>query len=79
MQEYESFYEMRFLKKPIIVRRSTTDDEPPLKRKITQGGMLPKIPNSASSKPPASNAASKISLSAKGSSAGKSKFDDFSI
>ncbi len=72
MQEYESFYEMRFLKKPVLVRKSN-DDEPPLKRKITQGGgmgmgMLPKIPNSASSKPPASNAASKISLSAKNSS-----------
>ena len=80
MQEYESFYEMRFLKKPVLVRRSA-DDEPPLKRKITQGGMLPKIPNSA--KPPAGNvagnAASKVSLSSKNSAAGRGKFDDFSV
>lgn len=41
--------------------------------------MLPKIPNSAGSKPPASG--SKVSLSAKNSSSNKagSKFDDFTI
>jgi hypothetical protein len=71
---------MRFLKKPVLTRKSTSDEEPVLKRKVTYGGgMLPKIPNSAGSKPPASS--SKVSLSAKNSSSNKAggKFDDFTI
>jgi katanin p60 ATPase-containing subunit A1 len=39
LQEYEAFFEMRFLKKPVLVRKSTEDDIVARRKP----GLLPKI------------------------------------
>jgi len=67
LQEYEAFFEMRFLKKPVIVRKNESSEEPMLRRKQMQGVSLPKISGSASSKPPAAGL-SRQSTSTKNSS-----------
>ena len=58
LQEYEAFFEMRFLKKPVLVRKNESAEEPMLRRKQTQGVSLPKIPGSAISKPPTTKSSS---------------------
>lgn len=52
LNDFEVYFEMRFLKKPVLVRKNPNamneeELQGPARRKVVQGGVLPKIPGSA--------------------------------
>ena len=72
LNDFEVYFEMRFLKKPVLVRKnpnamSEEELQGPARRKVVQGGVLPKIPGSANNTKLPPTGSSKQSNSTKSS------------
>jgi hypothetical protein len=72
LNDFEVYFEMRFLKKPVLVRKNPNalfeeELQCPARRKVVPGGVLPKIPSSANNSKLPPTGSSKQSTSTKSS------------